>query len=127
MIQIGDLREWLGYLASDELEGRATYSEGLGKAAAYIERHLREWGVEPAGDGGSFRQSVSVVKVRATSRSSVTVRVGGRVRTFVDGRGVTFPRNAGGKQSLTLSRVVFAGYGLDLPVDRKSTRLNSSH
>ena len=25
-----DLKEWLGYLSSDELEGRATFTEGLG-------------------------------------------------------------------------------------------------
>jgi hypothetical protein len=34
--QVDDLRKWLSYLASDELEGRATFSEGLGLAAAYL-------------------------------------------------------------------------------------------
>ena len=37
---------------------------------------------------------------RSTSRSSVTVRVGGETRTFKDGEGVTFPRNAGGRRTL---------------------------
>ena len=32
-IQQGLLKEWLTYIASDELQGRATYSEGLGLAA----------------------------------------------------------------------------------------------
>ena len=35
-IQQEPLREWLTYIASDELQGRATYSEGLGLAAGYI-------------------------------------------------------------------------------------------
>src|SRR5262245_45152885 len=30
-----DLKEWLTYLASDELEGRNTFTEGLGLAAGY--------------------------------------------------------------------------------------------
>ena len=32
-IQQEPLKEWLTYIASDELQGRATYSEGLGLAA----------------------------------------------------------------------------------------------
>ena len=54
----GDLKEWLSYIASDELEGRALYSTGLGLAAGYIENHLRLWNAKPAGDAGSFLQTV---------------------------------------------------------------------
>ena len=32
-INESDLKTWLTYLASDELQGRRTYSEGLGLAA----------------------------------------------------------------------------------------------
>ena len=39
------LRTWLTYLASDELEGRATFSESLGLAGAYIADQLKEAGV----------------------------------------------------------------------------------
>jgi hypothetical protein len=119
-IATGDLREWLTYLASDELRGRATYSEGLGLAAAYIQSHLKEWGVEAAGDAGgadrsaAYLQVVRVHGVRTTSRSRLVVRVGVETRTFEDGKGVTFPKNAGGRQTLTLDRVEFVGYGLDL-------------
>jgi hypothetical protein len=114
-IRTEDLREWLGYLASDELQGRATYSSGLGLAAGYIQTHLRAWGVRPAGDQGSYIQTVRVRGVKTTSRSSITVRVGTETRTFADGQGVTFPRNAGGKRTVTVDRVQFAGYGLDAP------------
>ena len=41
-IQQEPLKEWLTYIASDELQGRATYSEGLGLAAGYISSHLAE-------------------------------------------------------------------------------------
>ena len=44
-----DLRTWLTYIASDELQGRQVYTEGLGLAAAYIASHLKEWGVNPFG------------------------------------------------------------------------------
>ena len=110
-----DLKEWLTYIASDDLQGRALFSAGLGLAAGYIADHLRAWGVAPMGDGGSYLQTVRVLGVKATSRSSVTVQVGRDVRTFVDGDGVTFPRFGGVKRRFTVDRVVFAGYGLDLP------------
>jgi hypothetical protein len=109
-----DLKEWLSYIASDDLQGRAVFSTGLGLAASYIEGHLREWGVTPAGDNG-FLQSVKVLGVKTTRHSTVTVTVAGERRTFADGDGIRFPRNAGSKQSLTVNRVEFAGYGLDAP------------
>jgi hypothetical protein len=114
-IQQESLREWLTYLASDELQGRATYSEGLGLAAQYIAGHLKEWGVKPAGDNGTYFQIVKVNGVRTTSRSTVTVEVNGQARTFKDGEGITFPRNMGGRQTLVVTDVLFAGYGLSMP------------
>jgi hypothetical protein len=110
-----DLREWLSYIASDDLQGRAVFSTGLGLAAAYIQQHLREWGVKPAGDNGSYLQTVKVLGVKAARHSTVTVTVAGERRTFTDGDAVRFQRNTGGRQSLTLDRVEFAGYGLDAP------------
>lgn len=114
-IRTDDLREWLTYLASDELQGRATYDAGQGLAAGYLQGHLRAWGVKPAGDQGSYVQTVRVHSVRVTSRSAVTVTVGEESRTFMDGQGVTFARNAGGKRTLTVDDVRFVGYGLDAP------------
>src|SRR3954453_2878642 len=110
-----DLREWLTYVASDELEGRAVFTTGFGLAAAYISDHLRAWGVAPAGDRGSYLQTVRVLGVKTTSHASVSVTVNGETRTFADGDGVTFPKNMGGKRRFTIDRVEFAGYGLDAP------------
>jgi hypothetical protein len=114
-IRAGDLREWLSYIASDELQGRALYSAGLGLAAGYIQDHLREWHVQPAGDHGMYLQTARVLSIRTTSRSSVTVQVGGDTRTFNDGDTVTLPKNQGGKRTVAASRVEFVGYGLDVP------------
>ena len=110
-----DLKQWLTYLASDELQGRATYTEGLGLAAGYIASHLAQWGVKPAGDGGTYLQTVRVQGVRTNSRASVTVTVNGQTRTFKDGEGISFPRQMGGKQTISGSDVTFVGYGLEIP------------
>ena len=91
------------------------YSTGLGLAAGYIESHLGLWHAKPAGDPGSFLQTVRVLGVKSTNRSTLTVEVNGRTRTFTDGDGVTFPRDVGARRRFTLDRVEFAGYGLDVP------------
>jgi hypothetical protein len=109
-----ELKEWLSYIASDQLQGRQVYTEGLGLAAAYIAGHLKEWGVKPGGDEGSYFQVVKVLGVNVKRDSSVTVTVNGQTRTFKDGEGVTFPANAGGKQTIT-ANAEFVGYGLSLP------------
>jgi hypothetical protein len=116
-IRSTDLDDWLTYIASDELQGRATFTAGLGLAGSYIAEHLRAWGVTPAGDHGSYLQTVRILGVKATSHSTVTVRVGRDTRTFKDGDAVIFARNAGAKQRVTIDRVEFAGYGLDLPAE----------
>jgi hypothetical protein len=87
----------------------------LGLAAGYIQRHLQEWGAKPAGDHGSYLQTVRVQGIKTTSRSTVTVQVGKETRTFKDGEGITFPKFVGSARSFTVDRVEFAGYGLDAP------------
>jgi hypothetical protein len=114
-IRSQDLKTWLSYIASDELEGRAVFTTGIGLAAAYIEGNLRTWGVKPAGDQGSYLQTVRVLGVKSITHSTLTVEIAGETRTFADGDGVIFPRNVGGKRRLTVNRVQFAGYGLDAP------------
>jgi hypothetical protein len=107
-----EMREWLTYLASDDLEGRNAYSEGYGMAAQYVAERLREFGVKPGGDNGSYFQKVAVRGYKVTDRSTVTIETGGQSRTFAVPADVRWTHTAGGKQTLTLDKVVFAGYGI---------------
>lgn len=111
-----DLKEWLTYLASDELEGRNTYTEGLGLAAAYIAERLRSWGVKPGGPNGSYFQRVAVLGIKSENRSTMTVEAGGQTRTFRNREGISFPSNVGGKRTLTSDQIEFVGYGLNAPL-----------
>jgi hypothetical protein len=54
-----NLREHAGLLADDTLEGRAAGSRGGVTAARYIEKKLKEAGLEPAGDNGAYIQRFS--------------------------------------------------------------------
>lgn len=110
-----DLRQWLTYLSSDALEGRQIFTEGYGLAAQYISERLKEAGVAPGGDNGTYFQSVKQHAYRITNNSTLTIEAPGKAPvTFKHGEGVTFATNVGGKQTLTLDGVEFLGYGLSV-------------
>jgi hypothetical protein len=71
-ISVESMRKDLHYLASDELEGRATPSKGLDLAADYIAAQFKAAGVSPA-VGTSYFQ-MSEVKESRTSDKMVPVR-----------------------------------------------------
>ena len=110
-ISAADLKEWLTYLASDELQGRQVYTEGYGLAAAYIADHLKSWGVKPLGDHGTYFEDVKVKGYKVARNSSVAVVANGETKTFKHGDHVTFGFNSGGKQTLTFDGAEFVGYG----------------
>jgi len=106
-----EMKEWLTYLSSDQLQGRQIFTEGFGLAAQYVADHLKEWGVKPLATDGTYFQPVKLKAYRVTRNSSVTVEVNGQARTFKHGDHVTFPVNGGGNQTLTFNSVEFVGYG----------------
>ena len=114
-ISPGEMKEWLTYLSSDQLQGRQIFTEGYALAAAYVADHLRQWGVKPLGEDGTYFQTVKLKGYHTTRRSSVTVDVNGQTRTFKDGEHVTFPANAGGPQMQSFNGVEFVGSGLVVP------------
>ncbi|HEY1307458.1 MAG TPA: M28 family peptidase [Vicinamibacterales bacterium] len=111
-INPADLKEWLTYLASDELQGRQVFTEGYGLAASYVADRLKSWGVKPLGDGGSYFESVRLRGYKITRNSSVTVvSASGKSTTFKHGDHVTFVAGPGGKRTLTFTGAEFIGYG----------------
>ena len=107
-----DLRQWLSYLASDELQGRQVFTEGYGRATQYVADQLKSLGVKPLGEKGTYFQPVKYKGYRVTRNSTVTIEAGGQSRTFKHGDHVTFGTNSGGKQTLAFNGVEFVGYGL---------------
>ena len=67
------IKSHIGFLASDELKGRDTPSEGLKIAAKYIESRFLEYGVEMAPGMESFMQPVPMKKVAPPTSGSIEV------------------------------------------------------
>ncbi|MBI3820654.1 MAG: M20/M25/M40 family metallo-hydrolase [Planctomycetes bacterium] len=57
-IKAADLKKDLSYIASDELEGRATGSQGQWLAGEFLAKRFEELKLEKGGDGDSYHQKV---------------------------------------------------------------------
>jgi hypothetical protein len=61
-ITAAQLEDYLGFVASDEMEGRMTPSRGLDTVARFLVTLLSRWGLKPGGDAGSYFQAVDLVQ-----------------------------------------------------------------
>ncbi|MBD0325031.1 MAG: M20/M25/M40 family metallo-hydrolase [Pyrinomonadaceae bacterium] len=100
------MRDYLTFIAADEMEGRDTPSRGLDLTAKFLAVQLSRWGFRPAGDGGTFFQKIALRRERVDM---------GQSRVEIDGQvfkpGTDFIAFApGGTVSLN-GPVVFGGNG----------------
>jgi hypothetical protein len=63
-ITAAQLKDYLYFIASDEMEGRDTPSRGLDTAAKFLATNLSRWGIKPAGDGGTYFQRIALQRLR---------------------------------------------------------------
>lgn len=59
-INAAQLRAYLSFIASDEMEGRDTPSRGLDITAKFLATNLSHWGLKPAGDDGTYFQKIAL-------------------------------------------------------------------
>ena len=72
-ISEADLRHRLFRIAHDSMMGRESGSEGAFKATAYIAAEFRRLGLEPAGDSGTYFQTVPLWRVAIDTASRLQV------------------------------------------------------
>jgi hypothetical protein len=99
------MRSYLYFVASDEMEGRDTPSRGLDTTAKFMGMNLQRWGFKPAGDDGTFYQKIELVRYRVNP-SATAAAINGQTLTW----GTDYLANptAG---SVSNSQMVFAGDG----------------
>lgn len=103
----------LTVLAADNMEGREAGEPGYERAAGYVAGRMAAMGLEPAGDDGSYFQTVTLLSygLAETGNTLAIEGLGPLVleRDFIAGGG---PRTQSGSFTAPL---VFVGYGLDMP------------
>jgi Zn-dependent M28 family amino/carboxypeptidase len=103
-ISATQMKDYLTFIASDEMEGRDTPSRGLDTTAKFIAMNLTRWGFKPAGDNGSYFQRIDLRRDRID---------GAQTRVELNGRVLTAGTDylpAGGSGNIS-GQLVFAGNG----------------
>ena len=103
-ITAAQMRAFLTFIASDEMEGRDTPSRGLDTTGKFIAMNLARWGFKPAGDDGTYFQRIGL------RRNLVDAA---QTRADYGGQGLTIgedyiPSSTAGSAS---GELVFAGNG----------------
>jgi hypothetical protein len=109
-IEIKELKDHIGYLASDELEGRKPGTEGIEKAAEYIVEQLELLDVTPLGD--DYFQVFEIVKdLKAGDDNSL------EFDDFEGTIGIDYTPSPISSSDELEADVVFVGYGFNIDED----------
>ena len=106
--------EHIEYLASDELEGRATGSEGHRKAVRYVAEQFEALGLEPGGTQGYLQPVEFETRRVVEENSALELLRNGKTIPLELGRHALLGRS--GQSGKTVeAEMVFVGYGQTVP------------
>ncbi len=106
-----DLKKHLVIIASDSLEGRDTGSEGQKKAADYVSKHFKMYGLAPiATDSAGDKSYYQHYDLYRKTWGEVYVKADGRKFAFNEDFHLNGLLSTDGEES---APTVFAGYGID--------------
>jgi len=100
-------------LASDSMQGRRSGQPGALMAEEYIASRFKEWGLEPAGDNGTFFQNFTIEHSHVEEGVALEVITDRARRDFYYGEDWRVQRLSGSGHFTT--EIVFVGYGIHAP------------
>ncbi|MEC9092705.1 MAG: M20/M25/M40 family metallo-hydrolase [Planctomycetota bacterium] len=101
-------------MASDEWEGRGVNTKGIEKAADYIKKQFKEFGVKSGVEDGSYYQPFDITlrdMIDDKNASCAIIDPKGKKTKLVKGKDFQ-PQNAGGDGDVS-GDLVFVGYGIE--------------
>ncbi|MEP6568751.1 MAG: M28 family peptidase [Acidobacteriota bacterium] len=104
-ISAAQLKDYLSFIASDEMEGRDTPSRGLDTTAKFLATNLSRWGFKPAGDDGSYFQKIALSR-DVVDKAETQVQLNDQALAFGSDY-IPAPRPA----NISATQIVFAGNG----------------
>lgn len=107
-----ELRAHIDQLASDAFQGRAPGTEGERLTINYIAEQYRSRGLEPAGDNGTWFQSIRMIE-RTPETHEVRWTANGRPASF-DQRDI-YLNGREAETSIADAPIIFAGHGARIP------------
>ncbi|MGZ5473670.1 MAG: M20/M25/M40 family metallo-hydrolase [Thermoanaerobaculia bacterium] len=111
------VRAHLKFLSSDLLEGRGPGTRGDALTTSYLASQFEAMGLQPAGDGGTYFQKVSLLGITTDeAKSSVAFGKSGADLGPLKYRDQFVGGNQSQKENVSFdSEVVFVGHGVEAP------------
>jgi len=116
-VQPAALEAHVRYLADDRLRGRLPGTPGYQLAVDYVIGQLKQNGVQPAGEKGTYTQAVRLRRAFVEPGASASLQpASGAAQPLGFGAAITFYPNPGQPEtSVANAPLVFAGYGISAP------------
>lgn len=108
MITRSDLKKQLTIIASEEMEGRMTGSEGQRRAAAYIESQFRLMGLKAPDSLKGYQQYYQIFKDTSLPKA---LKIGKQNLKY--GKDYVLFSGASVKEKFNAKSIVFCGYGIE--------------
>lgn len=109
------------FLASDAMQGREAGTESYNVAAQYVAAQYYAAGLRPAGDAGSYLQTVPLVSFKPADKGSFGwTPKGGAAQALTFGEDYLPGADPSRAQTSVDAPVVFVGYGIDAPAFKRN-------
>jgi len=104
------IKSYVAYLSTDEFMGRQSMTPQYQAAAEWVAAQYEAWGLEPAGDNGTYFQRVPISRGLTWYTGVPAVTINGEPQSLVEG---DFAVNAASTPATSVdAEIVFVGYGI---------------
>jgi aminopeptidase YwaD len=112
-ITASEIQEHINYLASDELKGRDSGTEGCLEAARYIESEFKKYGLAPFFNGSYMQDFPFISSIQLTDNNSLTITLPDtELNPVLHEDYITVPFSGNAEVD---AKLVFAGFGISAP------------
>jgi len=111
-ITYDEFLEHLGILSADSMMGRGTGEPGYDLASSYVIDKIKEFGLKPGGESGTYKQPITFIET-SLIKSSITACINGD--TLKMGSDFAMSPLTSMKEVKIDAPLVFAGFGIEAP------------
>ncbi len=116
VISAENIKAHVTFLADDTLGGRDTGSREYQIAANYVASQYKQLGLKPAGDNGSYFQTVNFSKSSIDpDATTVSLTVDGKTKTLKMGVDYHMFADQTSLENLASGEIIFVGHGISAP------------
>jgi hypothetical protein len=107
------IKSYIEYLSTDEMMGRQSMTPGYQEAAEWVAAQYEAWGLEPAGDDGTYFQRVPIARGLTWNNGVPELTINGTAFSVIEG---DFTLNPASTVATNVNaEIVFVGYGISAP------------